>query len=105
MVRFEVIEVDFDPSIDVEIRKRRPALILSPDEMNRTLETVIVAPMTTHGFAADTRIPCHFRGKSGFIILDQMGSISHRRIRRSLGKIDPATGAAVLSVLREMFEP
>ena len=103
MVRFDVMEVDFDPSVGVEIQKLRPALIVSPDEMNRSLDTVIVAPMTTHGFAAGTRVPCHFKGQHGFVVLDQMRSISRQRVRRFLGKINPATGESVLAVLREMF--
>ncbi len=103
MVRLDVVTVDFDPTIGSEIKKIRPALIVSPDEMNSSLRTVLVAPMTRAGFSAPTRVPCHFRGKDGFILLDQLRAVDRSRIRRVLGKINPATGAAVLSVLREMF--
>ena len=104
MVRFDVVQVDLDPTVGSEVRKSRPALIISPDEMNSSLRTVLVAPMTSQGFSAPTRVPCRFRGKQGFILLDQLRAVDRQRIRRSLGKIDSATGQAVLSVLREMFE-
>jgi mRNA interferase MazF len=93
-----------DPTVGSEIKKSRPALVVSPDEMNSSLRTVIVAPMTGHGFSAPTRIPCRFQGKNGFVVLDQLRAVDRQRIRRVLGKIDSATGHAVLSVLREMFD-
>ena len=70
--RFDVYLVNFDPTVGREIQKTRPCLVVSPDEMNRYLATVIVAPMTTKRRGYPTRVPCRFRGKEGEIVLDQL---------------------------------
>jgi mRNA interferase MazF len=101
--RFEVCLVNLDPTIGSEIKKTRPCLIISPDEMNRSIRTVIIAPMTTAGKPYPTRIQCRFKGKSGQIVLDQIRTVDQRRLVRKLGKISDKMGQKVAAVLGEMF--
>ena len=101
--RFEVYLVSLDPTVGREIRKTRPCLIVSPDEMNRHIGTVIVAPMTTRGRPYPTRVPCRFQEKDGQVVLDQLRSVDQRRLARKLGRIDPRAGNAVLAALAEIF--
>lgn len=103
--RFEVYLVKLDPTVGSEIQKTRPCVILSPDEMNRHLRTVIVAPMTTKGRAYPTRITCRFRGKPGQIALDQLRTVDTVRFVRRLGVLDKSAQAALLQTLGEMFAP
>lgn len=103
--RFEVYRVRLDPTQGREIRKTRPCLIISPDEMNRHISTVIVAPMTTKGHEYPTRVAVRFRGKSGRIVLDQIRTVDTSRLVRRLGRIDAATARKTLAVLAEMFAP
>jgi mRNA interferase MazF len=103
--RFDVYLVSLDPTVGSEIRKERPCLVISPDEMNRFIATVIVAPMTTKGRDYPTRISCSFRGKQGQIVLDQIRTIDKVRLTKKLGKLDEQTQDKVLSVLSEMFSP
>ena len=102
--RFEVHLINLDPTVGSEIKKSRPCLVVSPDEMNHHIRTVIVAPMTTKGQPYPTRVPCRFKGKAGQIVLDQIRTVDRVRLARRLGRIDGRTGTAVLAVLREMFE-
>jgi len=101
--RFEVFLVSLDPTIGREIRKTRPCLVISPDEMNRYLDTVLAAPMTTRGRPYPTRIPCRFRGKAGFIALDQIRAVDRSRLIRRLGRMGPAVQDQVTVILAEMF--
>jgi mRNA interferase MazF len=103
--RFEVYRVNLDPTIGSEIQKARPCLIISPDEMNHFIRTVIVAPMTTKGKSYPTRVDCKFQGKQGQIVLDQIRTVDKRRLVRRLGKIDKQIQTEVLSILGEMFAP
>jgi mRNA interferase MazF len=103
--RFEVYLVALDPIIGVEIQKTRPCLVVSPDDMNHAIRTVIVAPMTTKGRPYPTRVPCRFKGKNGQVVLAQIRSVDQSRLVKKLGRIDGRTAAAVLDVLGEMFEP
>ena len=103
--RFEVYLVNLDPTVGSEIRKTRPCLIISPDEMNRYIATVLVAPMTTKGRDYPTRVPCRFKGKDGQVVLDQIRTIDKVRLVQKLGRIDPQTQDDVLSILAEMFAP
>lgn len=103
--RFEVYLVRLDPTEGREIRKTRPCLVISPDEMNRHIGTVIVAPMTTQGREYPTRVPVRFRRKNGQIVLDQMRTVDKSRLVRRLGKIDDATAQKVLALLNEIFAP
>ena len=101
--QFEVYLVNLDPTVGSEIKKTRPCLIISPDEMNRHITTVIVAPMTTKGRPYPTRVACRFQGKDGQIVLDQVRTIDQTRLLRSLGQISKSTQADVLDTLAEMF--
>lgn len=103
--RFEVYLVSLDPTIGNEIQKTRPCLVISPDEMNHNLQTVIIAPMTTRGRPYPSRIACRFKGKHGQIVLDQVRTVDRRRLVKKLGRIDSATATAVLDLLQEMFGP
>ena len=103
--RFEVYLVRLDPTEGREIQKTRPCLVISPDEMNRHVGTVIVAPMTTRGRAYPTRVAVKFRGEQGQIVLDQIRTVDKRRLARRLGSIDRATADRVLRVLSELFAP
>src|SRR4030043_1024411 len=101
--RFDVYLVSLDPTIGHEARKTRPCLIISPDEMNRYIGTVIVAPMTTKGRDYPTRVNLTFQGKKGQIVLDQIRTIDKIRLIKRLGKIDKNTAQKVLAILNEMF--
>lgn len=101
--RFDVCLVSLDPTEGSEIRKTRPCLIVSPDEMNRHIRTVIIAPMTTAGKDYPTRISCKFQGKKGQIVLDQIRTIDKSRLVSKLGGIESQTQAEVISVLQKLF--
>ena len=101
--RGEVHLVDLDPTRGSEIRKTRPCLVVSPDEMNHHLRTVIVAPMTTGGRAYPTRVACTFRRVRGHVALDQLRTVDAERLVKRLGVLEASTFAAVLGVLQEMF--
>jgi len=95
--------VCLDPTLGSEIRKTRPCLVVSPDEMNLHLRTAVIAPMTTGGQAYPWRIPCRFRQRAGFVALDQLRTVDRERLVKRLGRLTPAPVAAVLEGLREMF--
>lgn len=101
--RFEVYLVNLDPTVGSEIQKTRPCVVVSPDEMNRHIRTVIVAPMTTKGQPYPTRVPCRFAEKEGQIVLDQLRTVDKARLVKRLGEIDAETARNVLAVLAEMF--
>ena len=101
--RFQVHLVNLDPTIGHEIKKMRPCLIVSPDEMNRHIGTVIVAPMTTKGRPYPTRVQCTFEDKKGQVVLDQIRTVDKKRLVKHLGVISPKAQNRVLSVLQEMF--
>ena len=103
--RFDVYLINLGPTIGSEIQKTRPCLVISPDEMNRFIRTVIVAPMTTKGTAYPTRVACKFQGKSGQVVLDQIRTVDKTRLVKRLGKVDRQIQTEVLSVLGEMFAP
>jgi mRNA interferase MazF len=103
--RFEVHLIALDPTVGSEIRKNRPCVVISPDEMNRHLRTVIVAPMTTKGRGYPTRVACRFRGKAGQVVLDQIRTVDLDRLVRRLGSVNRPTQAAVLRTLAEIFAP
>ena len=101
--RFDVHLVILDPTVGSEIQKTRPCLIISPDEMNRHIGTVIVAPMTTKGRSYPTRVACTFQGREGQVVLDQIRTVDKSRLTRKLGQISDETQGEVLAVLNEMF--
>jgi mRNA interferase MazF len=101
--RGDVHLVRLDPTLGSEIQKTRPCVIVSPDELNEYLRTVIVAPMTTSGRAYPWRIACRFRQRSGFVALDQLRTVDAERLLRRLGRLAPQTVTTVLHRLQEMF--
>src|SRR5437588_6240909 len=100
--RFEVYLINLDPTVGSEIRKTRPCLVVSPDEMNHHIRTVIVAPLTTRGQPYPTRVPCRFKGKDGQVVLDRIRAVDRARLVKKLGQLNGKTATAVLRVLREM---
>ena len=103
VTRFDVFLISLNPTRGSEIRKTRPCLVISPDEMNRWIATVIVAPLTTKGRPYPTRIACKFQGKEGQVVLDQMRTVDKSRLVRKLGSISRSTQRDVLATLAEMF--
>ena len=101
--RFEVFLVNLDPTVGAEIQKTRPCLVVSPDEMNHYLRTVILAPMTTQGRSYPMRVDCRFKGKKGQLVLDQIRTVDQTRLIKKLGILDPATSATVLNTLQEIL--
>lgn len=103
VARHAIYLVMLDPTQGSEIRKTRPCVVVSPDEMNRHIRTVIIAPMTTAVRAYPTRVPVRFRGKDGQIALDQIRTVDKTRLVRKLGELSPATAERTAAVLLEMF--
>jgi len=101
--RDEVWLVGLDPTHGVEIRKTRPCVVVSPDEANQYLQTVIVAPMTTVERPYPTRVSIRFQGKTGQVALDQLRAVDRRRLIRKLGVVAVNTAQAVSATLIEMF--
>ena len=101
--RGEVHLVRLDPTSGSEIRKTRPCLIVSPDELNDVLATVIIAPMTTAAHAYPWRVRCRFQKRSGFVALDQLRTVDVQRLVKRLGRLSGSTVGAVLATLQEMF--
>ena len=101
--RFDVYLIVLNPTVGSEIQKTRPCLIISPDEMNRHISTVIVAPMTTRGKSYPSRVACKFQGKKGYVVLDQIRTVDKSRLARKLGRIRKDNQQEVLSVIAEMF--
>lgn len=101
--RFEVFLVSLDPTVASEIRKTRPCVIVSPDECNDALNTVVIAPMTTSLRNYPTRVRVRFRGKSGEIAIDQIHAIDKRRLAKRLGAISPDTRKRLTATLLEFF--
>jgi len=101
--RFDVYLVSLDPTVGSEIKKTRPCLVISPDEMNRWIKTVIIAPMTTKGQPYPTRVLCEFQGKEGHVVLDQIRTVDKARLVHKLGRIRKSTQREVLVTLAEIF--
>jgi len=101
--RFEVYLVNLDPTQGTEIKKTHPCMIISPDEMNKHLNTVLIAPMTSTVRHYPTRIVTSFQGKEGEIVLDQIRAVDKQRLVKRLGKISPKTAEKSLAILQEMF--
>lgn len=103
VARGDVFLVALDPTLGREIKKTRPCAVVSPDDLNRHLRTVIVAPMTTGGHRYPFRVGCRFKGKDGFVVLDQLRTVDTERLVRKLGRLHPRTIGSILEVLGEMF--
>ena len=105
VARFDVILVRLDPTVGSEIRKTRPCVVISPNEMNQALHTLVVAPMTTRGRPYSWRVPLTFADRAGRIALDQMRTIDEQRIVRRLGELQPISAQRLLETIGEMFAP
>lgn len=105
VARGEVFLVALNPTRGGEIRKARPCVVVSPDELNAHLRTFIVAPLTTGSYSYPFRVSCKFGGKPGHVVLDQIRTVDRERLVKRLGALSPAVLAQALSVLREMFAP
>ena len=103
--RFDVYLVTLDPTVGSEMRKTRPCVIVSPDEMNQHIRTVLVAPLTSKGTAYPTRIASRFGGRAGQVVLDQIRVVDVQRLTKRLGRLGPSTQTAVLTALSELFAP
>ena len=103
VARSEVYLVNLDPTVGSEIQKTRPCVVVSPDEMNRHIRTVIVAPLTSRGRRYPTRVRVTFEARESLIVLDQIRTVDVSRLVRRLGELDSDTMAAVLTVLGKMF--
>jgi len=103
MTRGDVHLVRLDPTLGSEIQKTRPCVIVSPDELNAHLRTVIVAPMTTRGRTYPWRIRCRFQNRTGYVVLDQLRTVDRERLVKRLGVLSAETVTGVLAGLQEMF--
>ena len=101
--QYEVFLINLDPTIGNEIKKSRPCLVISPNEMNHNISTVIVAPMTTKSRNYPTRVKLRFDQKTGWIVLDQIRTIDKKRIIKKMGTIETTTSNKVKSILKEML--
>ena len=103
--RGDVYLVALDPTLGSEIRKTRPCVVVSPDDLNPSLGTFLVAPMTTGGRAYPFRVACRFHHREGYVVADQLRTVDHVRLVRRLGRLPRETMAEVLDVLPRMFAP
>ena len=105
MERFSIYLVTLDPTIGAETAKTRPCVVLSPNELNRAVATVIIAPMTTVRRGWPTRVRVEFQGKRGEIALDQLRAVDKSRLVKRLGRLDNETAREALEALGELFAP
>lgn len=103
ITQYDVVLVNLDPTIGSEIRKTRPCVIISPDEMNRYLRTVVIAPMTSKSHRYPTRVNVKYNGVDGFVVVDQVRTIDKRRIIKSLGRLTSIETKVVKNVIRETY--
>ena len=103
MNRGEIWLVNLDPTVGSEIKKTRPCVVVSPPELNQNLRTVMMAPMTSKGFAAPFRVPVTHAGTKGLIVLDQLRAVDKQRLVKKLGQVSAKTMGNVLKTLQELF--
>lgn len=101
--QYAVFLISLDPTIGHEIKKVRPCLIISPDEMNKYISTVIIAPMTSQSHSYPTRVPIKFKGKDGWVVLDQIRAVDKKRLIKKIGEIDQNTINNIKSIIKEML--
>ena len=101
--RGDVFLVNLDPTCGAEIRKTRPCVVVSPDELNTHLRTFIIAPLTAGSHSYPFRLPCRFRGRIGHVVLDQIRTVDQERLVRRLGRLSLSTLGKALTILQEMF--
>jgi mRNA interferase MazF len=103
--RFEVWLVNLDPTLGREIQKTRSCVVVSPDDLNRVISTVIIAPLTSGGRSYKFRVPSKVKGKTGQVLLDQIRTVDRVRLIKRIDKLDPSTADNVMEVLQNMFAP
>ena len=101
--QYDIFLIALDPVIGHEIKKSRPCVVVSPDEMNNHIATIIIAPMTTKSYDYPSRVPVRFQNKNGWIVLDQIRTVDKKRIVKRLGSIDSTTIRQVKSIIKEML--
>jgi mRNA interferase MazF len=101
--QYHVYLINLDPTIGHEIKKTRPCLVISPNEMNRHISTVIIAPMTTKSHKYPTRVSLTFQTKKGWIVLDQIRTIDKKRILKRLGKVSEQSIVEIKNIIQEML--
>ncbi len=101
--QYDIFLISLDPTIGHEIKKSRPCVIISPDEMNKYISTVIIAPMTSKSHSYPTRVPIKFMGKNGWIVLDQLRTVDKKRLIKKFGRLDQKTTDKIKSVIKEML--
>ena len=101
--QYDVFLISLDPTVGHEIRKTRPCVVISPDEMNRHIGTVIIAPLTSTSKDYPTRVRIRFKGKDGWIVLDQIRTVDKRRLNKRLGRITAGSIRRVKQVIQEML--
>jgi mRNA interferase MazF len=101
--QYHVYLVNLDPTIGHEIRKTRPCVVISPNEMNRHLQTIIIAPLTTKSHDYPSRVALRFSGKQAWVVLDQIRTIDRARLVKELGKLDSRHIRKVKDTIREML--
>jgi mRNA interferase MazF len=103
MKQYDIYLISLDPAVGHEIKKSRPCVVISPDEMNQNISTVIIAPMTTKSRPYPTRVPVEFKGKEGWIVLDQIRTVDKQRLVAKLGQLRPSLIKKVKAVIQEML--
>ena len=101
--QYDIFLISLDPTIGHEIKKSRPYVIISPDEMNKYISTVIIAPMTSKSHSYPTRVPIEFMGKNGWIVLDQLRTVDKKRLIKKFGRLDQKTTDKIKSVIKQML--
>jgi mRNA interferase MazF len=103
ITQYDILLVNLDPTVGHEIKKKRPCVVISPDEMNNVLATLTIAPMTTKSHHYPSRVSVCFQEKQGQIVLDQIRSIDRQRVIRKLGAVEPKAIGQIKEVIREML--
>ena len=101
--QYDIFLINLDPTIGHEIKKVRPCVVISPDEMNDNISTIIVVPMATRSHSYPTRIPIVFEGKKGWIVIDRIRSLDKRRFIKKLGELNKETIIAIKRIIQEML--
>jgi len=101
--QYQIVLVNLDPTIGSEIKKTRPCVVISPDEMNKYLRTIVIAPMTTSSKKYPTRVEVKHENKTGWIVLDQIRTIDKQRIIKDLGRLSKPEIKAVKEIIRETY--
>ncbi len=103
MKQYDIYLISLDPTVGHEIKKSRPCVVISPDEMNQHISTVIIAPMTTKSYPYPTRVPVEFKDKEGWIVLDQIRTVDKQRLVAKLGQLRPSLIKKIKAVIQEML--